>query len=68
MNRDTSQGGRDALVVLLMVLLGGGTAIQLVGHWLHFGSVVGAILFATLPFVAVFAASTRLTDDSDHDC
>ncbi len=60
MEGDAARGARDALVVLVVVLFGGGAAIQLVNHWLHLGSQMGTILFAALPLVAVFAASSRL--------
>ena len=65
MGGGAARGAQEALVVLLVVLIGGGAAIQLVNRWAHLGSEIGSILFAALPLVAVFAASSRLGAGSD---
>ena len=53
------QRGREALLVLLAVLLGG-AALEGATRVLHVGPTLGKILFAALPILVAAAAATRL--------
>lgn len=57
------QRGREALLVLLAVLLGGATLIVAADRLLHVGPTLGNVLFAALPLVAAAAAAARLRHD-----
>lgn len=57
---ERDQRGREALLVLLAVFLGGLVLIAAADRILNIGPTLGNVLFAALPLFAAVAAAARL--------